>query len=103
MTTHKATAPTTAKPVLELGADLSPAVKALEQAYRLIQKRYADAPNVTIVIQRDSKAWGHTTVAKVWAAAGETVPVADHFEIMISGENLRRGPLAVAATLLHEA
>jgi hypothetical protein len=99
----QATAADDQAPVMELGADLSPAVKALEQAYRLIQKRYKDAPNVTIVVQRDSKAWGHTTVAKVWAPAGAEAPMADRFELMISGENLRRGPLAVAATLLHEA
>jgi len=101
----QATAADDQAPVMELGADLSPAVKALEQAYRLIQKRFKDAPNVTIVVQRDSKAWGHTTVAKVWAAAGSgaDIPTADRFELMISGENLRRGPLAVAGTLLHEA
>jgi hypothetical protein len=87
--------------VLNLAADLSPALKAIERAYRLIQKRYPDAPNVTIVIKRDSKAWGHTTVAKTWAAAGQDT--ADRFEVMISGENLRRGAVAVAGTLLHEA
>ena len=95
------TASTDAPAVLELGADLSPALRALERAYRLIQKRYPDAPDVTIIVKRDERAWGHTTVAKVWAPAG--VEDADRFEIMISGENLRRGAVEVAGTLLHEA
>jgi hypothetical protein len=73
----------------------------------MIQRRYADAPNVTIVVKRDMVAWGHTTIAQVWAPkagtkAGQPVK-ADRFEIMISGENLARGAEAVAGTLLHEA
>ena len=101
MTSKQATAASDAKPVMDLGADLSPAVAAIERAYRLFQKSFTDAPAVTIVVQRDSRAWGHTTVAKVWAPAKAST--ADRFEIMISGENLRRGAEAVAATLLHEA
>lgn len=93
---------TEAPPVtVTLGADLSPAVKALETAYRMIQKRYPDTPDATIVVKRDAKAWGHTTVSKVWAPSGAAAP--DRLEIMISGENLSRGPRYVAATLLHEA
>ena len=87
--------------VRELGADLSEAVRALEIAYRMIQRRYPDAPDVTIVVKRDERAWGHTTVQQVWAPAGQDA--ADRYEIMISGENLRRGAEHVAATLLHEA
>ena len=94
-------------PVIELGADLSPAVKAIESAYRQIQKRFATsdapAPDVTIVVKRDERAWGHTTVAKVWAPSKSKDDPANRFEIMISGENLRRGAEDVAATLLHEA
>jgi hypothetical protein len=105
--TNTATKSTAAKPkapaVIELGADLSPAVAAIERAYRMIQKRYADAPDVTIVVKRDERAWGHTTVAKVWAPAKSKDAPADRFELMISGENLRRGAEHVAATLLHEA
>lgn len=103
MTTTKSTKSSSSAPaVLELGADLSPAVRALESAYRQFQAQYPDAPDVTIVVKRDERAWGHTTVAKVWAPAGSTEN-ADRFEIMVSGENLRRGAEAVAATLLHEA
>lgn len=87
--------------VVSLGADLSPALRAIEMAYRQIQKRYAGTPDAVIVIKRDERAWGHTTVAKTWAHADHTD--ASHFEIMISGENLRRGAVHVAATLLHEA
>jgi hypothetical protein len=95
------TANTTAPAVIELGADLSPAVKALEIAYRMIQRKYPEVPHATIVVKRDAKAWGHTTVSKVWSPADKTE--ADRLEIMISGENLARGAEYVAATLLHEA
>jgi hypothetical protein len=86
---------------LPAGADLSPAIKAIESAYRQFAKAVPGAPAVTIVVKRDERAWGHTTVAKVWAANG--TETADRFEIMISGENLARGGEAVMATLLHEA
>src|SRR6478609_7601047 len=91
-------------PILELGADLSPAVRAIEVAYRQIQKRYPGTPDATIVVKRDQHVWGHTTVAKTWAPSKlEADKDASHFEIMISGENLRRGAQFVAATLLHES
>ena len=92
----------TAPIVLDLGADLSPALKAIESAYGMIQRRFKDTPNATIVIKRDDHAWGHTTVGKAWAGSAHSGD-ATHFEIMISGENLRRGAVHVAATLLHEA
>lgn len=100
-TTAKATPPTNAKPVIELGADISPAVVAIEAAVRMFRKEFPDTPPVTIIVKRDERAWGHTTVAKVWAPA-KSKAKADRFEIMISGENLRRGAEAVTATLLHE-
>ena len=92
----------TAPIVLDLGADLSPALKAIESAYGMIQRRFKDTPDATIVIKRDQFAWGHTTVGKAWAGSAHSGD-ATHFEIMISGENLRRGAVHVAATLLHEA
>lgn len=102
MTTSPTRKPAKPGPVVvQLGADLSPAVKAIESAYRMIQRRHKDVPPATIVVKRDAKAWGHTTVAKVWAPA--KAKAADRLEIMISGENLARGAEAVAATLLHEA
>jgi hypothetical protein len=96
-------ATTTAPIVANLGADLSPALKALEAAYRMIRKEYPDTPDATIVIKRDERAWGHTTVAKVWAPSKREDEKATRFEIMISGENLRRGAEFVVGTLLHEA
>ena len=88
--------------VVELGADLSPALKAIESAYAQIAKRYPGTPAATIVLKRDRHAWGSTSVAKTWAGSTHSGD-ATHFEIMISGENLRRGAVHVAATLLHEA
>lgn len=97
------TPPATGAPVVvDLGADLSPIVKALEAAFKMIQRKFPGTPDATIVVKRDAHAWGHTTVAKTWAPA-KVEGEATHFEIMISGENLRRGPVFVAATLLHEA
>lgn len=92
------TTPKTSAPV---ASDLSPVMTALEAAYRMIQAEYPDAPDVTLVIKRDSKAWGHTTVAQVWG--DKTAEHGTRYEVMISGENLRRGAVDVAATLLHEA
>lgn len=97
----KATHTTDAPAVIELGADLSPAVLALEKGYRMIQKRFPEVPNATIVVKRDSHAWGHTTVHHVWSPATAETP--DRLEIMVSGENLARGAVYVAATLIHEA
>lgn len=94
----------TTAPVLELAADLSPAVTALERAWRMIQTQFPGTPAATIVVKRDQFAWGHTTVAKTWAASSiEASADASHFEVMISGENLRRGARFVAGTLLHES
>lgn len=100
---RRTVAPKTTPPVLNLGADLSPAVKALEEGYRIIQAEYPSAPAVTVVVKRDARAWGHTTVDPQWTAATSDGETATHYEVMISGENLRRGAEAVAATLLHEA
>jgi hypothetical protein len=105
MTSNETIAREDVQPSTMLGADLSPAVAAIEAAYRKIAKRYPGTPDATIVVKRDSKAWGHTTVGKVWSSAKlvEDEDNATHYEIMISGENLRRGPEFVLATLLHEA
>lgn len=100
-TTADVTTDTDSPVVLQLGADLSPAVKALETAYRMIQRRFPDVPNATIVVKRDARAWGHTTVNKVWSPA--KAESADRLEIMVSGENLARGAESVAGTLIHEA
>jgi len=98
---NNSTRPANAPETWALDADLSPAARAIETAYRAIRRRYPDVPAATIVIKRDERAWGHTTVSPFWSpATGET---ADRIEIMISGENLARGARAVAATLIHEA
>lgn len=87
--------------VITLAADLSPAVLAIEKAYARLQKDHPDVPHATIVVKRDERAWGHTTVANVFGPQGSPEP--DRLEIMISAENLARGARSVAATLIHEA
>jgi hypothetical protein len=101
----QATLPTSDAPITVpvLPADLSPVVRTLEIIYRRIAKKFADTPPATIIVKRDSQAWGYTTVAKVWANGADRTADADHFEIMISGENLRRGARETVATLLHES
>lgn len=82
-------------------ADLSPALDAIEKAYARLRRTYADVPPATIVVKRDARAWGHTTVAHVFGTSDSESP--DRLEIMISAENLARGARYVAATLIHEA
>jgi hypothetical protein len=86
-------------------------VTTLQKVYDRIQKRTPGLPDATIVVNRSSRAWGHTSTAKTWGAQttkgrgkAKTVGLkAERYEIMISGENLSRGAESVMGTLLHEA
>jgi hypothetical protein len=90
---------------------IAPVVSALQKVWARLQKAQPDLPDATIVVKRDSRAWGHTTVNRVWGAQAtkgrgkaKTVALKDErYEVMISGENLSRGATAVLGTLLHEA
>lgn len=90
---------------------IAPVVATLQKVWTRLQKAVPDLPDATIVIKRDSRAWGHTTVQKVWGAQkvkGRGKAKAahlnlTHYEVMVSGENLSRGAAAVLGTLLHEA
>jgi hypothetical protein len=84
-------------------ATLSPTIQALHEAWEVAAKMAADfdgtvLPPVTITVQRSSKAWGHITTRPAWVA-GEV----ERLEVMVSGENLARGPRGVLGTVLHEA
>jgi len=82
-------------------------VTALQAVWANLMATTPGLPPVTIIIKRDSKAWGHTTIAKTWGAQtreGEGFTLTgERHEIMVSGENLARGPINVLGTLLHEA
>jgi hypothetical protein len=90
---------------------IAPVVTALQKVWTRLQKAQPTLPDATIVIKRDSRAWGHTTVNRVWGAQsakgrGKTKTVSlgnERYEVMVSGENLSRGGAAVLGTLLHEA
>lgn len=90
---------------------VAPVVAALQKVWTRLQKAKPDLPDATIVIKRDSRAWGHTTTMKVWGAQDlrgrgkAKVPFLnlERYEVMVSGENLSRGAEAVLGTLLHEA
>jgi len=92
-------------------AGIAPVVTTLQTVWARLQKIQPTLPDATIVVKRDARAWGHTTTAKVWGAQkakgrgkAKTVTLeAQRYEVMISGENLSRGPVAVLGTLLHEA
>jgi hypothetical protein len=99
-------------PFTTTGAEgIAPVVASLQKVWKRLQKAQPTLPDATIVIKRDSRAWGHTTTMKVWGSQAtkgrgkaKTVSLAnERFEVMVSGENLSRGPVAVLGTLLHEA
>lgn len=99
-------------PFTTTGAEgIAPVVASLQKVWKRLQKVQPTLPDATIVVKRDSRAWGHTTTQKVWGSQkskgrgkAKTVSLAnERFEVMVSGENLSRGPVAVLGTLLHEA
>lgn len=90
---------------------IAPVVASLQKVWARLQKAQPELPDATIVVKRDSRAWGHTTVQRVWGAqatkgrgkAKAAHLTAERYEVMVSGENLSRGAVAVLGTLLHEA
>ena len=90
-------------PVASNTATLAPVVQVLtdlyaEAAERVVRLDGTVLPAVLITVQRDRKNWGHITLWNAW-----TTGDAGRLELMVSGENLARGPVAVLGTLLHEA
>ena len=91
-------------------AGIAPVTTALQKVWTRLAKRHG-LPEVTIVVKRDGRAWGHTTLNKVWGAqavkgrgkAKTATLKSERLEVMISGENLSRGAVDVLGTLLHEA
>lgn len=82
---------------------LSPTIQALHEAWEVAAKMAEQydgtiLPPVTITVQRSSKAWGHITTRPTWVAG-----TIERLEVMVSGENLARGPRGVLGTVLHEA
>jgi len=92
-------------------AGVAPIVATLQKIWTRLQKAQPGLPEATIVVKRDARAWGHTSIHKVWGGhkikgrgKAKTVELIDgRYEVMISGENLSRGAVETLGTLLHEA
>jgi len=78
-------------------------VAAMERAWQAIRARHREVPEVIVVLGAGSEArrglfkLGHFAAAR-WQVADQRRP-----EVLVSGEGLRRGPVDVLGTLLHEA
>lgn len=106
---------------------LAPVVDALSGVVAELRSEIAgrfgvELPPVVVVVKRDSRAWGHVTIAETWnrtdyeldteyAYAWQAIssgvdcsrPVKRGFrELMVSGENLARGAREVFGTVAHE-
>jgi hypothetical protein len=86
-------------------------VTSLQKVWTRLQKIHPTLPDATIIVKSSPGTWGHTSVLKPWGAQAvkgrgkaKTVTLTNlRHEVMISSENLSRGPEAVLGTLLHEA
>lgn len=83
--------------------NLAPTIDALYAVYASLSRHTEQVtgkalPPVAITVQRDLKKWGHITTRPAWVAGD-----VQGYEVMISGENLARGAVAVFGTLAHEA
>src|SRR5699024_2599311 len=78
-------------------------VAAIEAAWRAIQERHAEVPDVVVVTgagadyRKNTVLWGHFH-AEQWNTDGGT-----RHELLISGESLSKGSRHVLETVLHEA
>ena len=105
--TVKKTVKATKKPAVKktVVASVAPTIAALEVAYRdiaadVLAKQGVVLPEAVITVQRSKKSWGHITL---WTPWSELTGKSGRVEIMVSGENLKRGATEVFGTLLHEA
>lgn len=84
-------------------------VGALTAAWRAIQDRHPEVPDVVLTLgsgtlgQRGTLRLGHFAQARWYRTTTDTEPDKPLPELFIGGEGLRRGAEGVLATLLHEA
>lgn len=106
---------------------LAPVVDALTDVVSDLRQEIAtrfrvELPPVVVVVKRDSRAWGHVTIAETWGRtdreldddypyAWQAVSIGapcdreirrGYRELMVSGENLARGAREVFGTVAHE-
>jgi hypothetical protein len=108
-------------------ATLAPVITALHEVYEILTESVlttegVQLPPAIFTVQRSERAWGHISIRPTWAQEQEeldgdyayagwaismgltptkTTEKGFH-EIMVSGENLRRGARAVFGTTAHE-
>jgi hypothetical protein len=103
--------PPTMPPAGDLTGDLngdpvsaSRLVAALEHAWDAIRANHPEVPDAVLVVASGSDprsralTLGHFAAGR-WRLANDT----QRPEVLVSGEGLRRGPVDVLGTLLHEA
>ena len=108
-------------------ATLAPVITALHEVYSILSESVlktegVELPPAIFTVQRSARAWGHISTVPTWKQEQEEIdtdyPYATwaismgltptkttekgFHEIMVSGENLRRGARAVFGTTAHE-
>jgi hypothetical protein len=108
-------------------ATLAPVITALHEVYDILAESVLKTEGVALppavfTVQRSARAWGHISVRPTWAQEQEELDTEYPYatwavsmgltptkttekgfhEIMVSGENLRRGARAVFGTTAHE-
>ena len=84
------------------GTVTGPLVTAIEAAWSAIQERHPEVPHVVLTLGNGTAKPGQLTFGhfhdQKWATRDAQLP-----ELFIGGEGLRRGPVPLLGTLLHEA
>jgi hypothetical protein len=99
-----AQAPTTAA-----GTAASRLIAALERTWAAIRAQHPQVPEVVLVVAAGSDprgkrlTLGHFAAGRWQLATPTDSQPADRAEVLVGGEGLRRGPIDVLGTLLHEA
>jgi hypothetical protein len=84
-------------------------VAALERAWTAIRTRHPEVPEVVLVVAAGSDprgkrlTLGHFAAGRWQLATPADSQPANRAEVLVGGEGLRRGPVDVLGTLLHEA
>jgi len=96
-------------PAVTVATAVSRLVAALERTWTAIRARHPQVPEVVLVVAAGSDPRGKRLTLGHFAAGRWqlTTPAdgqpADRAEVLVGGEGLRRGPVDVLGTLLHEA
>lgn len=80
-------------------------VEALERAWEAVRCRHPDVPAVVVVVAAgsDARAKGRLKLGHFAASRWHLKEQTALAEVLVGGEGLRRGPVDVLGTLLHEA